>query len=63
MVGAPTGVPVTLAALLGDRRPINRCFAPIGPSAGNGASILRPSNVRRAVATNRLLQSLRTNAP
>jgi len=66
-VGAPAGVPVTLAALLGDLRPINSCFGRNGPSSGaqsgNGASTVRPSNVHRAVATNRLLQSLLTKAP
>jgi hypothetical protein len=66
-VGAPTGVPVALAALLGDLRPINSCFGRNGPAlgaqAGSGASAVRPSNVHRAVATNRLLQSLLTNAP
>jgi len=65
-VGAPAGVPVTLAALLGDLRPINSCFGRNGPSSGaqsgNGASTVRPSNVHRAVATNRLLQSLLTKA-
>ena len=65
-VGAPAGVPVMLAALLGDLRPINSCFGRNGPSSGaqsgNGASTVRPSNVHRAVATNRLLQSLLTKA-
>ena len=66
-VGAPEGVPVTLAILLGDLRPFNSCFGRNGPSSGaqsgNGASTVRPSNVHRAVATNRLLQSLLTKAP
>jgi len=63
-VGAPEGVPVTLAILLGDLRPFNSCFGRNGPSSGarsdSGASSVRPSNAHRAVATNKLLQSLLT---
>jgi len=64
-VGAPIGAAVALAAKLGDLRPINSCnFAPNGPApsaqAGSGPFFARPSNVHRAAATNRLLQSLLT---
>jgi hypothetical protein len=66
-VGAPTGTPVILAKLLGDLQPFNSCFGRNGPAlgaqAGVGPSTVRPANVHRAVATNRLLQSLLTKAP
>jgi len=65
-VGAPIGAAVALAAMLGDLRPINSCFGRNGPAsgaqAGSGALSVRPSSVRGAVATNRLLQSLLTKA-
>jgi hypothetical protein len=64
-VGAPAGVPVALAAKLGDLQPINSCFGrndpALGAQAGSGASSVR-SWSHRAPASNRLLQSLLTKA-